>query len=178
MKKLEVIPTSRSEWAQFKWQESQSLIAALLHSYNFMKFEELKLNAGSRADIVVIRRTDDEVVFGIIEVKTYSKINSNIEKLAFKQVSRYISNLFDLVNENRKWGNRRKRYFGSVVYTNDYPISVRFESQESIAKVLPSNVTSKNEIHIFSSRPEVLIRKLQEKNLCGYTQNSLDGYFK
>ncbi|MCE7733287.1 MAG: hypothetical protein GPJ54_00320 [Candidatus Heimdallarchaeota archaeon] len=178
MSKRDVIPTSRSEWAQFKWQESQSLIAALLHSYNFMKFEELKLNAGSRADIVVIRRTDDEVVFGVIEVKTYSKINSSIEKLAFKQVSRYISNLFDIVNENQKWGKRRKRYFGSVVYTNDYPISVNFKSQESIEKVLPANITSKNDIHIFSSRPEVLIRKLQEKNLCGYTQNSLDGYFE
>jgi hypothetical protein len=142
-----------------------------------MKFEELKLNAGSRADIVVIRKTDEEVVFGVIEVKTYSKINSSIEKLAFKQVSRYVSNLYDLLNENHKWGKRKKRYFGSVVYTNDYPISVEFKSQKSIKKEFPSNVTSKNEIHIFSSRPEVLIRKLQERNLCGYTQISLRDYF-
>lgn len=170
-------PTTRSEWSNLKWQDSQSYLGQLLNSFDFMKFEELRLSKGSRADIVVIRKTDEEIIFGVIEVKSYAKINSSVEKSAVKQVCRYITNLFELVNNNSKWGNRRKRYFGSVIFTNDYPISMISKSQDTIAEIIPTHISSNEDVHIFSSRPEELIGILQSKNLCGYNQNSLKDYF-
>ncbi|MHA2098179.1 MAG: hypothetical protein ACW99A_05795 [Candidatus Kariarchaeaceae archaeon] len=172
------LPNGRTEWATVKWQQSQSLLGRLLNSYNFMKFEELRISTGSRADIVVIRTTQDEVIFGIIEVKTYTKINSTIEKNAIKQICRYVSNIYDLISENSRWGNRNKRYFGSIVYTNDYPVSTSANYDKLFNEHLPDELLEKNNVHVFITRPEELIKILQKQNLCGYAQDTLTDYFK
>ncbi len=171
------IPQGRSEWAVLQWQEAQSTIAYLLSSFEYMKFEELKLSNTNRADIVVIYKSDSEVIFGVIEVKTYSKINNTIHKNAIEQVCRYIDKLYQSVNENNRWGNRTKRYFGVVVYTRDYPIRNKIRTDQFSTNI-PDELLTTKKLEIFVSTPEKLIDNLQKRNLCGYSQNSLKDYFK
>lgn len=170
------IPQGRSEWAQLQWQEAQSTIAHLLSKFEYMKFEELRLSNSNRADIVVIYKSETEVIFGVIEVKTYSKINNTIHKNAIEQVCRYIDKLFQSVNENNRWGHRSKRYFGVVVYTRDYPIRHVINTEQFSSKI-PTELLTSKKLEIFVSTPEKLIDNLQKRNLCGYSQNSLKDYF-
>ena len=159
-----------------QWQEAQSAIAYLLSSFEFMKFEELRLSKSNRADIVIIYKSEAEVIFGVIEVKTYAKISNSIHINAIEQVCRYIGKLFESVNKNNRWGNRDKRYFGAVVYTRDYPIR-NIIGEDQFSDHIPIELLKSKKLEIFVSTPEKLIDNLQKRNLCGYSQNSLKDYF-
>jgi hypothetical protein len=174
----EVPITSRSNWANLNWKEAQHQIGLVLHTAGFIKFEEKSLGNSNRADVMVIRSTPSEIIFGIVEVKTYRNVTPSMAEKAMKQSCRYLTACYNQVDGNQRWGKKNKRYFATVVFTRDYP-NVIFDGSYSQYKAhLPSGLIENNLVEIFSSVPEQLIKKLQDRHLLGPNQNSLNDYYK
>ena len=88
------IPKSRSEWVSLNWQWAQKAVGRLFHLFGYTIFEEARLDKSKRADIVVNKNKGNNVIFGIIEIKTYDKASRSLQDKAMIQA--FINNHFQL----------------------------------------------------------------------------------
>lgn len=167
------IPQSRSEWASLDWKNAQQKIALILNLAGFMKFEEKTLGKSNRADVMIMRSTNSQVIFGIIEVKSYKKITTKVVKNAFLQSCRYITAIYNISKGNKRFGNKKKRYFAAVVFTKDYPVIYK-PKNEKFREYLPKDLEL---IELISCVPENLMKILQAKGYTALKQNSLEEFY-
>lgn len=168
---------SRLDWANLNWKDAQHKIATILNKAGFMKFEERTLTKSNRADVVVTRSVNNYVIFGIIEVKSYKMITTKIAKNAIIQSCRYVTALYNISKNNKRWGNKQKRYFAAVVFTNDYPDIIFNPNVKQFSDYLPSNLVKHQRIELIICVPEKLIKILQTRGYATIPQNTLDEYF-
>lgn len=171
------IPSSRADWAKLSWQEAQLNVAKILQEYGFMRFEEKRFENSKRADIVVIKNSETEVIFGVVEVKSYRRISWSIEVKAMKQVCNYLAIIFDKHHTNQRWGNKTKRYFAATVFTNDYPGLFSSHSKIDYKKQLRNRLIEWEYVDLISTTPDHLIQNLISRDLAGYKQDNLDSFF-
>lgn len=169
------VPNSRQEWANLEWKEAQVMVGNLLNNSGFMKFEEKRIGLTKRADVLVIKNNPIDVVFGIIEVKCYKKVNPSLVNKSIIQACKYVKILYPLVINNNRWGNKEKKFFVAVVFTNDYPVSLGKIIVNNYLNYLPKEL--KEGIPIIISTPGQLLKKLAYEKLLPDYESKLDDFF-
>lgn len=166
---------TRTNWAGLDWKQAQAQLLALLSDYQFMRFEEVRLSKSKRADLVVVRNSGSEIIYGVIEVKSYRKISNSVKVKALDQVCRYLNLLYQQTWNSQKYGKLPKKYFAAVVFTHDYPSSFQSEVTGQHISVLDQKLAELSEV--FVCTPENLVSSLLNKNMVGLKQQSLDDYY-
>ena len=160
--------STRTKWAGLDWKQAQGQLLALLSEYQFMRFEEVRLSKSKRADLVVMRNSGSEIIYGVIEVKSYRKISNSIKVKAIGQVCTYLNLLYQQTWDSQKYGKKPKKYFAAVVFTHDYQSSFQSEATGQQIAVLERDLAEMAEVFICtpenlgscrSSRPSAAWRR-------------------
>ena len=171
------IPKSRSEWVSLNWQWAQKAVGRLFHLFGYTIFEEARLDKSKRADIVVNKNKGNNVIFGIIEIKTYDKASRSLQDKAMIQACGYLSSLYSKVIQNKRWKSKSIQFFIGIVFTKDYPVTLYYPKIENFKNYLPSELYDNYKINVIADIPENLRKELLKRNLLELGSKKLSDFF-
>ncbi|MHA2503565.1 MAG: hypothetical protein ACXAE3_11930 [Candidatus Kariarchaeaceae archaeon] len=169
------IPSSRSDWAELDWKDAQSHVGQYLKLSGYTMVEEMHFDDHKRADVVVYRQYADRMIFGIVEVKCYSKVSQSLERSAMEQALGYLESLYSQVNLQKRWSTKKKSFFAAIVFTKDYPAIDRHEISFYQNRI-------NEELYVehpvlISTTPDSLLKRLSHHFPAHNTQTSLDDFY-
>lgn len=164
---------SKNEWIAMDWQTAQMTVVNLLHYRGYMAFYE-KTHKKGRSDGVVIRKTRNEILVGIIEVKHYKRTTKRTYINAIKQGCNYLPGVYEQIKHQYANDARRIRIFVAAVFTYDYPATNINTSVQAFKNVIPIYLQDKVDLILCSGLH--FIDKMYRYNFLESTEKDLSEY--